>query len=152
MKRPSINTLTDIELKVIAQNTYEDFEANFDDALIYASDIFEAIKTLKDEGGYEYAKELESGGADIDVLIVEELDGIAWSLQRVVDKNVEKWVKDNSIEPLFQIGDVVQYKWGLDNYIKGIIGSVNLEKATYNIPLEEKGHSAIVMFENVKEK
>lgn len=148
MKRPNYN-FTDEELKQIAKDTYGSIPINFDECGINEDNIFKVIKYDYCSNGYEYAKELESLGAyNINSIIVEELDWISTLLDKLNEKHIMQWVKDNNIKPKFKIGKEVFYMDGLEKK-KSIINYIDNIKAVYHIKLTENS-SRIISFERIE--
>ena len=111
MKRPNF-ILSDNTKNKIASKIYNGFQRNFDDTDIGLTDIVNIIESANEyNNGYELAKELESNTCcDIDMLIVEVLDGIGEEIRREKEKMLIDWVEKNNIQPLFNLGDNVVYK------------------------------------------
>lgn len=146
--RPKISNLEDSDLLKIANELFEQFSGNFKDSDISANHIFQSIKEIGNQNGYEYAKHLEEdhGVYNIDSIIVEALDCIQWSLWDVQKVKEKEWVLKNNITPLYKVGDTVSYKRG-----KNSIHKIDYKYGQYQINTDKENTKAVVNFEDVIE-
>ena len=148
IKRPNYD-FSQEELLNIARDIYNEIPINFQDSGIDELMIYNAIYYDRTLNGYEYAKQLESNGAfDINSIIVEELDCISNKLYNLNKIHIKKWVKENSIQPLYKIGDLVEYKDYRNGSIKEVIKYINEDEAIYHIRISDT-ESRLIPFENV---
>ena len=146
--RPTIRDLEDDVLLKIANDLFEAYSGNFESADIYEDDIFQSIKDIGNENGYEYAKHLEDrySAYHVDSIIVEALDSIQWDLYRAREEKIKEWVKKYNITPLFRVGDMVNHRRG-----KNTIHEIDYERAQYKINTDKDNSKYIVNFEDVIE-
>lgn len=106
----------------------------------YFDDVEDAKELLEealseciiDVDGYRIARELESNGCCPDAQLVEFLDDVS-SISYSQYKKLEKqWVNVNEINPMFKVGDTVEFKYGHKTDV-GIIVKIVLETAEYHI-------------------
>lgn len=146
MKRP-IFEITEVHANDIALNLYHRASGNFDQSNI---DTGALTKLILDHGsgndGYELAKKLEDiTSCNIDCIIVEELDSIAYDVRKIEDDLNIAWVKENSITPLFKAGEQVVSRGKVRT-----IDEVNLTEAKYFLATDEPNKRHIVNYESVQ--
>lgn len=144
--RPTIRDLEDTDLLKIANDLFEAYSGNFKSSDIDEDDIFQSIKDIGNENGYEYAKHLEDrySAYHVDSIIVEALDSIQWDLYRAREEKIKEWVKKYNINPLFSVGDMVSHRHG-----KNTIHEIDYERAQYKINTDKDNSKYIVNFEDV---
>ncbi len=82
------------------------------------------------DDGYKFARTFDKDyGYDPDSALVEELDHIMNIWQNEFTKSVTQWVKDNNIQPQYEINQVVTTNTGFT----GKISSINNLTACYRI-------------------
>lgn len=148
IKRPNYD-FTQEELLQISRDVYSEASQNFEDCGIDELMIYDVVYYDRTLNGYEYAKELEKNGAfNINSLIVEELDSISNKFYDLNKIHIKKWVKENNIEPLYSLGDLVEYEDYRNGKIQEIIKHINKDDAIYHIRISDK-ESRLVPFEKV---
>lgn len=148
MERPNYDFSQD-ELLEIARDTYNEIPINFQDCGIDELMIYNVIYYDRTLNGYEYAKELESNGAfGMNSIIVEQLDCISNKFYDLNKIHIKKWVKENNIKPLYNIGDLVEYQDYRGGKIQEIIKHINKDEAIYHIRISDT-ESRLIPFENV---
>ena len=148
LKRPKFD-LNDKELRVIVEKAYSNFKVNYVDANITSKDLFYLKKHNRYENnGYTLAKELENScGANIDSLIVDDLDCLHLPIDKKKEEKEIKWVLENNIKPKLKKGDIVFYK-----NEKRTINEVRTESAKYLVGVEpgNTSHNYVINFEDIE--
>jgi hypothetical protein len=111
---------------------------------MYAEDIVEAYDSFYD--GYELAKELDNRyGWDINIEMVNSLDGMDSIVSNMVREKEREWVKEYDIKPELEVGTKIK---------QGIIKGVDeYRPATYKVQREvetRKGYYRLVKFEDAE--
>ncbi len=152
LNRPNYN-FDDNDLKIIATTIYIENSYEFETSFITSDMIYEVIKNDLHMNGYEYAKALESLGAeDINSYIVEALESINNRLYHLNKIDIKKWVQDNNIKPKYNIGDFVKYESiQIPNSFtnKVLITNIDSEMALYSLKISDTSN-LLVPFEKVE--
>lgn len=152
LDRPNYN-FNEKELKDIAEKIYNKNSDGFETSLITTDMIYNVMKRDLHMNGYEYAKVLEDLGAEnIDSYIVETLEEINYQLYTLNKTKIKTWVKENNIEPKYNIGDLVKYESiQIPNSFtnKVLITNIDSEMALYSLKISDTSN-LLVPFEKVE--
>jgi hypothetical protein len=130
--RPTFNKEMFKELAILTANSLN-VKKDDDD---YA-DCIEAIEKVLQRNkfcsdGYEFGKEFEDAGFEIDSQVVSDLDCISHDRYYILSKAIEKWVITDNIQPVYKIGDKVLIKISFRE-IEGEIVNINTKQAYYSV-------------------
>jgi len=87
-------------------NKWCDNETDLEECIEDAMQVLE-YRSLDD--GYELAKKFEDKGYNSDRELVEDLDIVSYERSNILNRHIEKWVKDNDLSLDIEIGTIVTY-------------------------------------------
>jgi hypothetical protein len=124
---------------------------DLEECIEYAEDV---LKWHKNDDGYTLAKEFEDKGFSPDSQLVDELDCVSYESIQILERHNKKWVAENNLKLVFEVGDQVLVKLSMKGTKECEIMKLYPETMQYVVWYEGQGSikgtgGTIVNSENV---
>jgi len=136
--RPTWNTEMRMELaKVFGQQLYD--WTNKDTPLEKCiADCEEIFLYHSGNDGYDLAKEFDYRGYNPDAQLVEILEDVWGTKMSMLREAVKQWVKEDDIQPPYEVGTNMLWKYG-HKMVEGVITGTHPETAQYQVAIPSEG-------------